>query len=56
MNCLCIALPMPRRLLGMGRATPKDTATNAKIIRSQVKPGKRGPQNRLLAAVPKVAA
>jgi hypothetical protein len=37
------------------QTTHEDT-TDAKIIRSRVKPGKRGPQNRFLTAVAKVAA
>ena len=56
MNDLCTILPRPRRLSGMGRTISKDTATDAKIIQSQVKPGKRGPPNRFLPAVTKVAA
>jgi hypothetical protein len=48
-------LPMERHNMVI-HITTHNAATGDRIIRSQVKPGKRGPQNRFLTAVAKVAA
>ena len=50
MNCLGIALPGPRRLLGLGRLT------STKIIRSRVEPGTEAPKTLFLTTVAKVNA